>query len=72
MAKFEAWIKDLHEEIVRLEFYHYESHQRKGKLDPRDFALSLIAAADPRARPSPPRFLLPPPPSPRLRSPLLL
>lgn len=48
MAKFEAWIRELHEEMVRLEFHHYDSHQRKGKLDARDFALSLIAASEPK------------------------
>jgi hypothetical protein len=48
MAKFESWLRELNEEIVKMEFQHYDSHQQKGKLDPRDFALSLISAADPR------------------------
>lgn len=50
MAKFESWLRELNEEMVKMEFQHYDSHQRKGKLDPRDFALSLISAACPKAR----------------------
>ncbi|KAJ7562065.1 hypothetical protein O6H91_03G053900 [Diphasiastrum complanatum] len=44
-ADFEQFLHGLHEEITRLEFSHYDFHQR-GTMSARDFGLSMVAAAD--------------------------
>ncbi|KAK7292011.1 hypothetical protein RIF29_07621 [Crotalaria pallida] len=43
--KFEQFLRNLHDEILRLEFSHYDYFQ-KGSISARDFALSLVASAD--------------------------
>eukprot|EP00252_Welwitschia_mirabilis_P002214 TRINITY_DN12116_c0_g1_i1.p1 TRINITY_DN12116_c0_g1~~TRINITY_DN12116_c0_g1_i1.p1 ORF type:complete len:329 (+),score=63.40 TRINITY_DN12116_c0_g1_i1:369-1355(+) len=45
LDEFENFVKELHEEIIRLEFMHYD-HQSQGSISARDFALSMIAAAE--------------------------
>ncbi|XP_071721870.1 calcium uptake protein, mitochondrial-like [Rutidosis leptorrhynchoides] len=42
---FIQFMKDLHDEILRLEFAHYD-YNSQGKISAKDFALSIIAAAD--------------------------
>ncbi|CAL9227677.1 unnamed protein product [Arabidopsis halleri] len=43
--KFTKFMKDLTEEMLRLEFGHYDYKQR-GNISAKDFALSMVAAAD--------------------------
>ncbi|KAK0572853.1 hypothetical protein LWI29_038172 [Acer saccharum] len=43
--KFVQFLRDLHDEILQLEFSHYDIKSR-GIISARDFALSLVAAAD--------------------------
>ncbi|KAH9605574.1 hypothetical protein KSS87_005174 [Heliosperma pusillum] len=43
--KFVQFLRDLHDEILRLEFGHYD-HKGKGSISARDFALSMVASAD--------------------------
>ncbi|GAB2275415.1 hypothetical protein Dimus_010175 [Dionaea muscipula] len=45
--KFAQFLRDLHTEIVRLEFAHYDCKSR-GSISAKDFALSMIASADMR------------------------
>lgn len=45
LMNFVQFVKDLHKEITRLEFLHYD-HQGRGSISARDFALSMVAAAD--------------------------
>jgi len=45
LRDFEEFVRDLHKEITRLEFLHYD-HQECGTISARDFALSMVAAAD--------------------------
>ncbi|KAK4785712.1 hypothetical protein SAY86_002401 [Trapa natans] len=42
---FVQFLRDLHEEILRLEFAHYDFRSR-GTISAKDFALSLVASAD--------------------------
>ncbi|KAH7298673.1 hypothetical protein KP509_25G053500 [Ceratopteris richardii] len=42
---FEQFLRKLHEEIIHLEFYHYDYLDR-GTISAKDFGLSLVAAAD--------------------------
>ncbi|KAK3221880.1 hypothetical protein Dsin_008905 [Dipteronia sinensis] len=43
--KFVQFLRDLHDEILQLEFSHYDIKSR-GTISAKDFALSLVAAAD--------------------------
>ncbi|XP_062101394.1 calcium uptake protein, mitochondrial-like [Humulus lupulus] len=43
--KFVKFMKDLHDEILKLEFDHYDYKQR-GTISAKDFALSMVASAD--------------------------
>ncbi|XP_074591837.1 calcium uptake protein, mitochondrial-like isoform X1 [Curcuma longa] len=43
--KFVQFLRDLHDEIVRLEFAHYDFKSR-GTISAKDFALSMVASAD--------------------------
>ncbi|CAH2077289.1 unnamed protein product [Thlaspi arvense] len=43
--KFTQFMKDLSEEMLRLEFAHYD-YKRRGTIAAKDFALSMVAAAD--------------------------
>ncbi|KAL9242477.1 hypothetical protein vseg_016470 [Gypsophila vaccaria] len=43
--KFVQFLRDLHDEILRLEFSHYD-HKGRGTISARDFALSMVASAD--------------------------
>ncbi|KAJ0989515.1 hypothetical protein J5N97_007871 [Dioscorea zingiberensis] len=43
--KFVQFLRDLHDEIVRLEFQHYDYHS-SGTISSVDFALSMVASAD--------------------------
>ncbi|XP_042374096.1 calcium uptake protein, mitochondrial-like [Zingiber officinale] len=43
--KFVQFLSNLHDEIVRLEFTHYDFHSR-GSISAKDFALSMVASAD--------------------------
>ncbi|KAE8669061.1 putative Senescence-related protein 1 [Hibiscus syriacus] len=43
--KFVQFLRDLHHEILRLEFAHYD-YKLHGTISAKDFALSLVAAAD--------------------------
>jgi len=43
--KFTQFLKDLTEEMLRLEFAHYD-YKRRGTISAKDFALSMVAAAD--------------------------
>lgn len=45
LVEFEKFIRNLHEEIIRLEFEHYD-YQSRGSISAKDFALSMVAAAD--------------------------
>ncbi|THU70396.1 hypothetical protein C4D60_Mb08t24540 [Musa balbisiana] len=42
---FVQFLRDLHDEIVRLEFAHYDFKSR-GTISAKDFALSMVASAD--------------------------
>ncbi|KAL9255846.1 Calcium uptake protein, mitochondrial-like protein [Drosera capensis] len=43
--KFVQFLRDLHTELVRLEFAHYD-YKSRGSISAKDFALSMIASAD--------------------------
>ncbi|XP_072978210.1 calcium uptake protein, mitochondrial isoform X1 [Typha angustifolia] len=43
--RFVKFLRDLHDEIVRLEFAHYDFYSR-GTISAKDFALSMVASAD--------------------------
>ncbi|KAF6158043.1 hypothetical protein GIB67_014837 [Kingdonia uniflora] len=43
--EFVTFLRDLHEEILRLEFAHYD-YKRRGTISAKDFALSMVASAD--------------------------
>ncbi|KAJ6849852.1 putative calcium uptake protein 1, mitochondrial [Iris pallida] len=43
--KFVLFLRDLHDEIVRLEFSHYD-YKSRGTISAKDFALSMVASAD--------------------------
>ncbi|GMI89190.1 hypothetical protein like AT4G32060 [Hibiscus trionum] len=43
--KFVQFLRDLHNEMLRLEFSHYD-YKLHGTISAKDFALSLVAAAD--------------------------
>ena len=43
--KFVQFLSQLHDEILRLEFSHYD-YSKKGTISAKDFALSLVASAD--------------------------
>ncbi|KAJ4842884.1 hypothetical protein Tsubulata_013837 [Turnera subulata] len=43
--KFVQFLRDLHHEILRLEFSHYD-YKGRGTISGKDFALSLVASAD--------------------------
>ncbi|PUZ47885.1 hypothetical protein GQ55_7G202000 [Panicum hallii var. hallii] len=43
--KFAKFLKDLHDEIIRLEFSHYDVKSSK-TIPAKDFALSMVASAD--------------------------
>lgn len=43
--KFVQFIRDLHNEMVRLEFAHYD-YKLRGTISAKDFALSMVASAD--------------------------
>ncbi|KAH9311458.1 hypothetical protein KI387_026493, partial [Taxus chinensis] len=45
LVEFERFIRDLHKEIIKLEFEHYD-YQSHGTISAKDFALSMVAAAD--------------------------
>ncbi|XP_054806118.1 calcium uptake protein, mitochondrial-like [Prosopis cineraria] len=45
IEKFGQFLRDLHDEILRLEFSHYDYNER-GSISARDFGLSLVASAD--------------------------
>ncbi|XP_020537831.1 calcium uptake protein, mitochondrial-like [Jatropha curcas] len=44
-GRFVQFLRDLHDEILRLEFAHYDFKSR-GTISAKDFALSMVAAAD--------------------------
>ncbi|PKI52609.1 hypothetical protein CRG98_026949 [Punica granatum] len=43
--RFVQFLRDLHDEILRLEFAHYDCRSR-GTIPAKDYALSLVASAD--------------------------
>ncbi|TKY54771.1 Calcium uptake protein 1 [Spatholobus suberectus] len=43
--RFVQFLRQLHDEILRLEFSHYD-YNKKGTISAKDFALSLVASAD--------------------------
>ncbi|KAK7347141.1 hypothetical protein VNO80_21668 [Phaseolus coccineus] len=43
--RFVQFLRQLHEEILRLEFSHYD-YNKRGSISAKDFALSLVASAD--------------------------
>ncbi|KAL5697824.1 hypothetical protein ACHQM5_028935 [Ranunculus cassubicifolius] len=43
--RFVEFLKELHEEILRLEFAHYD-YKKRGTISAKDFALSMVASAD--------------------------
>ncbi|XP_030478260.1 calcium uptake protein, mitochondrial [Cannabis sativa] len=43
--RFDQFLRDLHNEILWLEFSHYD-HKSQGTISAKDFALSLVASAD--------------------------
>ncbi|KAK9280273.1 hypothetical protein L1049_013961 [Liquidambar formosana] len=43
--KFVQFMRDLHEEILKLEFAHYD-YKSQGTISAKDFALSMVASAD--------------------------
>ncbi|KAA8535209.1 hypothetical protein F0562_030212 [Nyssa sinensis] len=46
-GKFVQFLRELHDEILRLEFSHYDCKSR-GTISAKDFALSMVASADMR------------------------
>ncbi|GMY35741.1 calcium uptake protein, mitochondrial-like [Fagus crenata] len=44
-GRFVQFLRDFHDEILRLEFCHYDYNSR-GTISAKDFALSLVASAD--------------------------
>ncbi|CAL5376747.1 unnamed protein product [Camellia sinensis] len=46
-GKFVQFLRDLHDEILRLEFAHYD-YKSQGTITAKDFALSMVASADMR------------------------
>ncbi|CAL5375491.1 unnamed protein product [Camellia sinensis] len=46
-GKFVQFLSDLHDEILRLEFAHYD-YKSHGTITAKDFALSMVASADMR------------------------
>ncbi|GFS41730.1 calcium-binding EF hand family protein [Actinidia rufa] len=44
-GKFVQFLRDLHDEILRLEFAHYD-YKSQGTISANDFALSMVASAD--------------------------
>lgn len=44
-SKFVDFLRNLHDEILRLEFAHYD-HKKCGTISAKDFALSMVASAD--------------------------
>ncbi|XP_023734391.1 calcium uptake protein, mitochondrial [Lactuca sativa] len=44
-GKFVQFLKDLHNEILSLEFAHYD-YKSRGTISAKDFALSMVASAD--------------------------
>uniref|UniRef100_A0A7N0RG71 EF-hand domain-containing protein n=1 Tax=Kalanchoe fedtschenkoi TaxID=63787 RepID=A0A7N0RG71_KALFE len=44
-SKFVQFLRDLHDEILKLEFSHYD-YKNSGSILAKDFALSLVASAD--------------------------
>ncbi|GMP36877.1 hypothetical protein CsSME_00008839 [Camellia sinensis var. sinensis] len=46
-GKFVQFLRDLHDEILRLEFAHYD-YKSQGTISAKDFALSMVASADMR------------------------
>ncbi|XP_024398218.1 calcium uptake protein, mitochondrial isoform X2 [Physcomitrium patens] len=45
LTQFERFLKELHEEIIRLEFAHYD-YDNRGTISATDFGLSMAASAD--------------------------
>ncbi|XP_004498756.1 calcium uptake protein, mitochondrial isoform X2 [Cicer arietinum] len=45
LDKFVQFMRDLHDEVLRLEFDHYDYKSRKS-ISAKDFALSMVASAD--------------------------
>ncbi|KAH9619039.1 hypothetical protein KSS87_009871 [Heliosperma pusillum] len=45
LDKFVQFLRHLHDEIVRLEFSHYD-YKSKGSISAKDFALSMVASAE--------------------------
>uniref|UniRef100_A0A2N9E2E9 EF-hand domain-containing protein n=1 Tax=Fagus sylvatica TaxID=28930 RepID=A0A2N9E2E9_FAGSY len=43
--KFAQFMRDLHDEILKLEFAHYD-YKLRGTISAKDFALSMVASAD--------------------------
>ncbi|KAI3467990.1 hypothetical protein Pfo_024653 [Paulownia fortunei] len=43
--KFVQFLRDLHDEMVKLEFAHYD-YKLRGTISAKDFALSMVASAD--------------------------
>ncbi|KAM7268245.1 hypothetical protein ACFE04_010411 [Oxalis oulophora] len=43
--RFVQFLRDLHDEILQLEFAHYD-YKKRGTISAKDFALSLVASAD--------------------------
>uniref|UniRef100_A0A7N0T8Y3 EF-hand domain-containing protein n=1 Tax=Kalanchoe fedtschenkoi TaxID=63787 RepID=A0A7N0T8Y3_KALFE len=43
--KFVKFLRDLHKEMLKLEFAHYD-YKKRGTISAKDFALSMVAAAD--------------------------
>ena len=43
--KFVHFLRDLHDEIIHLEFAHYDCKEQ-GSISAADFALSMVASAD--------------------------
>ncbi|KAJ4957591.1 hypothetical protein NE237_024702 [Protea cynaroides] len=46
-GKFVEFLRNLHDEILRLEFAHYD-YKLRGTISAKDFALSMVASADVR------------------------
>ncbi|KAM7492933.1 hypothetical protein LguiB_027542 [Lonicera macranthoides] len=45
--KFVQFLRDLHDEMIKLEFSHYD-YKLRGTISAKDFALSMVASADTR------------------------
>ncbi|XP_042491952.1 calcium uptake protein, mitochondrial-like [Macadamia integrifolia] len=45
IGKFVEFLRNLHDEILRLEFAHYD-YKLRGTISAKDFALSMVASAD--------------------------